>query len=362
MSATETIPIGATALGGYVGALLARTGFSEADAAEVAGALVEADLRGLASHGVMHVPNLIKRTRLGLVNPSARIRTIVESASVARLDADRGAGFIVAARAMDLAVSKAGQTGAGVVTVTNSTHYGMGARYAERAARAGMIGIALANATPTMPAPGGAQAVVGTNPISLAVPGSGDDPAFCLDMGLGQVTLGSVRDALKRGAQLPDGVAAGPDGKPTRDPAVMLNGGFLLPAGAHKGFALAVAVEMLAGVLAGAGVGDEVGSLFVDYDRPQRTGHFLLALDPGQLLGGDQFDERRDVLIAWIRGAARAEGAGPALLPGEREQATKRSRAAGGIPLQADVAADLARLGVELSVDAPDALVGAPEA
>jgi ureidoglycolate dehydrogenase (NAD+) len=354
---TQTAPtVTGAELRAFVSALLERMGYPAADAGLIAEGLVEADLRGITSHGTLHVANIAKRTKLGLLNTKPDIRALKDAASSARLDADRASGFVAGMRGMDLAIAKAKATGVGAVAVTNSTHYGMGARYVERAARAGMIGLALANATATMPSPGGTLALLGTNPLSFAVPGDGDEPVLCLDMGLAQVTLNAVRDAAKHGRTLPEGVAAAKDGRPTTDPAKALDGGFLLPFGAHKGFGLAVLVEVLAGVLTGSGIGREVGSLFVDYDRAQNTGHFLLALDPSHFLERDEFRAKRQFLVRWIKDSPRAEGAGPALLPGEREYQTRRERLASGIPLAKDTAADLMRLGRDLGVTVPDAL------
>jgi LDH2 family malate/lactate/ureidoglycolate dehydrogenase len=343
----------------FVTALLERMGYSNEDAALIADGLVEADVRGITSHGTLHVPNIAKRTKLGLVNTRPNIRTLKDAASSARLDADRAPGFVAAMRAMDLAIAKAKSTGVGAVAVTNSTHYGMGARYAERAARAGMIGLALANATATMPSPGGTLALLGTNPISFAVPGEGGETALCLDMGLAQVTLNAVRDAAKRGRALPEGVAAAKDGTPTTDAAKALDDGFLLPFGGHKGFGLAVVVEVLAGVLTGSAIGREVGSLFVDYDRPQNTGHFMLALDPTHFLTATEFRAKREFLVRWIKDSPRAANAGPALLPGEREYDVRRERLLTGIPLAKDTAADLGKLARELGVSVPRSVTNA---
>jgi LDH2 family malate/lactate/ureidoglycolate dehydrogenase len=173
---------------------------------------------------------------------------------------------------------------------------------------------------------------------------------------MGQVTLNSVRDAAKRGRTLPEGVAAAKDGTPTTDPAKALDGGFLLPFGGHKGFGLAVLVEVLTGVLTAAGIGREVGSLFVDYDRAQNTGHFMVALDVASFIPVALYRSRRDYLASWIKESPRATGAGPALLPGEREQQTRRERLASGIPLPAETAADLATVGAELGVPVPQEL------
>jgi len=353
MTATSAATVTFDELHGYVAGLLQSAGFSGDDAKEIGHALVEADLRGVHSHGTLHVPNLLKRTKLGLVNTRPQFRTLGDAPSVARIDADRAAGFIAGAHAVKIAVAKARATGAGAVAITNSTHYGMGARYAEKMAREGMIGLALANATATMPSPGGALALIGTNPLSFAVPDERGDAVIDLDLGMGQVTLNSVRDAAKHGRALPEGVAAAKDGTPTTDPKKALDGGFLLPFGGHKGFGLAVLVEVLAGVLTGAGIGREVGSLFVDYDRPQNTGHFMLALDVSRFGAPEQFRERLAFLRSWIKDSPRAAGAGPALLPGEREQGTRRERLASGIPLPKDTAQELVKLGRELGVDVP---------
>lgn len=351
-----TVVVGAAELQRYAAELLARVGFAHPDAGEVAAALVEADLRGIPSHGVLHLPNLIYRTRLGLVRTVCELRIVAEAPAVARIDGGHAPGVLVASRAMDVAVRKAEATGVAAVAVLNSTHFGMGARHAERAAAAGMIGLALSNATPMLPAPGGTERVIGTNPIAIAVPDEAGRPALSLDMGLGQVTLGFVRDCLQRGVALPAGVAVGPDGLDTTDPARVLSGGLILPIGGHKGFGLAVAVEVLAGALAGAAVGPEVGSLFVDYDRPQGTGHFLLALDPRRFLPGGQFVERLERLVRWIKRSARAPGAGPIYLPGERAQAEARARRTGGVPLSRETAAALSDLGREWGIAAPASL------
>ena len=359
MKATTAATVTDRELRELITALLERVGYANADAALIAEGLVEAELRGITSHGTLHVANLVKRTQLGLLNTKPNIRALKDAASSARLDADRAPGFVAAMRAMDLAIAKAKVTGVGAVAVTNSTHYGMGARYAEHAARAGMIGISLANATATMPSPGGTLALLGTNPLSFAVPGDGEEAAICLDMGLAQVTLNAVRDAAKHGRALPAGVAAAKDGTPTTDPKAALDGGFLLPFGGHKGFGLAVLVEVLSGVLSGSAIGREVGSLFVDYDRAQNTGHFLLALDPAHFLEPDDFRAKRDYLVRWIKDSPRAANAGPALLPGEREYAVRRERARTGIPLAKDTAADLAKLARELGVDVPESVAHA---
>jgi ureidoglycolate dehydrogenase (NAD+) len=333
----------------YVAELLVRTGFSSTAGRTLAKGFVEADLRGRSSHGVLHVPNLIKRAELGLVSTRARPRRMRETVATVRLDGRNGPGIVVATVAMDVAIEKAAAVGVGVVAVTNSTHFGLGALHAERATMSGMIGIAVSNATPILPAPGGSRRIVGTNPIAIAAPGGDDEPLISVDMGLSQITMGFVRDCLQRGVRLPPGVAARSDGQMTTDPQEALEG-LLLPAGGHKGYALAIAVEVLAGVLSGSGIGPEVGSLFFDYDRPQRTGHLLIAISPAHFLSRLTFNRRMKRLAAWVNGPAVAGGRN---LPGQRSNREADARRSAGVPLERETADALKGIGERLGVEWP---------
>ena len=354
----QSVVIAEHDLTNFAAQLLQRAGFSAQDAAEMANGLVQADMRGVASHGIIHLPNWLKRVRLGLVQTGCSYSVLMESSTTARLDAQHAPGILVGARAMDMAVAKARAAGLGAVAVTNSTHFGVGALHAERATAAAMLGIALSNTTPMLTPPGGAQRLLGTNPLAVAVPDGQGGAALSIDMGLGQVTLGWVRDRMERGLGLPEGVGLDRDGRPTQDPACVLNEGVLLPMGGHKGFALALVIEVLAGVLSGAGIGSEVGSLFFDYERPQQTGHFFLAIDPCRFLPAAEFDRRLRFLMGWIRSAARADGAGPGHLPGERGRAELHRHRVHGITLVSSVAAALVEAACEYGVDPPASLAG----
>ncbi|HYF96143.1 MAG TPA: Ldh family oxidoreductase [Symbiobacteriaceae bacterium] len=358
MPVHERIP--ASALVVYVAAVFERVGLPPAGAARLAEALVEADLRGLPSHGVLHAPNLVRRIRSGLVDPRAELRILNNGPSTALVDAGHGPGHLMAARAMDLAIAKARETGVGAVGVTDSTHFGMGALYAEQAAAAGMFGVAFSNSTPLLAAPGGAQRLVGTNPIAVAVPGQGGKAALSLDMGLGQITVGRVRDYLNRGELLPEGVAADRHGVPSRDPAAVLDGGFLLPNGGHKGLGLALVVEVLTGVLTGAGITSEVGSLFADYDRPQRTGHFFIAIDIARYMEPTRFARRMESLAAWVRSSPVAPGEPPLRLPGVRAAEEAGRQREQGVTISPATRTALLAMGQEFGVTAPSGLVPVP--
>ncbi|MBM4420199.1 MAG: Ldh family oxidoreductase [Chloroflexi bacterium] len=347
--------VGHRELGGFAATVLARTGYPAGFAELIAGGLVEANLRGQPSHGVLHLANLVRRTRDGLVDPSTSGVILERSAAAARIDGRNGQGIVVARAAMDLAVTMATETGVGAVAVLNSTHYGLGALHSEAAARSGCIGIALSNATPMLAPAGGAQRVIGTNPISIAVPGE-SDVAMSLDMGLSRVTMGFLREHFQRGAPLPAGVALAADGQPTTDAKAALEGGSLIPAGDSKGFALAIAVEMLTGVLSGGAIAEEVGSLFVDFSRPQRTSHFMLALDPRRFLPPASYRAGLDRLVRWIHGASTADGTASLYVPGERTKAAIAKHRDAGIAIDRTTAADLASLGRSLGVAVPAGL------
>lgn len=353
----EVVLIPEAELRAFVSQVLTAAGVPAEDAALMASGLVEADLRGNHSHGVLHLANYLHRIRLGLTNPNASPVTLVDELAVAVIDAQHGLGHVIGCRAMDLAVEKARDFGLGCVAVRNSTHFGMGALYSERAVAAGMAGVALSNSTPLLAAPGGAQRVLGTNPIAIAFPGPPGEPPISFDLGLGAITLGEVRDRYQRGELLPPDVAVDAEGRPTRDPQAVLNGGVLLPFAGHRGFGLALVVELLAGVITGAGIADEVGALFEDYDRKQRTGHLFLAIDLRRFLPPDEYARRVRQLTGWLKGSRRAAGEPPLRLPGERSSREAAERRRTGIPLPGRTYASVQQVAREWGVPAP---VGRP--
>jgi LDH2 family malate/lactate/ureidoglycolate dehydrogenase len=218
---------------------------------------------------------------------------------------------------MGHAIERAGRYGIGLVSVRNAHHFGAASRWAMQAAQAGCLGIAMSNTTPLMPAPGGAERIVGNNPLAIAVPTEAG-PEIVLDMALSAVALGKIRLAASAGRPIPDSWATDQSGVPTTDAesAVL---GMLLPAAGHKGFGLALMIDVLTGVLSGGGWGDQVRPLYREPDRPNDCAHLFLAIDP-ELLGGiDGFRQRSSALAAKVRGSATAPGVERLFLPGEIE-------------------------------------------
>jgi LDH2 family malate/lactate/ureidoglycolate dehydrogenase len=333
-----------------VARVFGRVGIPAEQAAVVAESLVDADRRGLPSHGVLLVPMYIERIEHGSVSRAISASTVTDVAAVAVLDAQHALGQLTSDQAMSLAVSKAQRFGVGAVSVRHAFHFGAASRYVRQATEAGCIGIAASNTRPLMPAPGGAEPVGGNNPLAMGVP-RGEGPPMILDMALSQAALGKIRLAEAEGREIPDTWATAPDGTPTTDPTAAL-AGMLLPAAGHKGFGLALMVEVLTGVLSGGAFSHQVHGLYADAGAPNDCAHFFLALDVDRIAGMGAFTERVDQLALMVTHSRRAPGVDVLMLPGQPED--ERAAARGGrVPVDPSVIRELRRVAVRLGVDSP---------
>jgi (2R)-3-sulfolactate dehydrogenase (NADP+) len=315
---------------------LAARGVPEAGAAVVAESLVEAELEGQPSHGLLRLPFLLDRLAAGLINPRPEMRVLGDRPAAAVLDADNGLGPVAGVRAVELAVERARAAGIGLVAVRRGNHLGSLGYYLRRATVHGVVGLAFTNTPPAMTPPGGRTPYLGTNPIAAGFPTS-TDPVI-VDLATSQVARGHILKAARLGEPIPEGWAVDAEGQPTTDPATAIAGS-LLPLGGTKGFALALLVEVLSGVLSGAAVGPEVVGTFVPADRESNVGHCFLAIDPASLAPG--FTERMDRVAADLRAlGGRA--------PGDRRHAERARRLVEGIEVAEPLLADLrARAGAE---------------
>jgi LDH2 family malate/lactate/ureidoglycolate dehydrogenase len=329
--------------------ILAAAGLSSAAAGTVATSLVDADLRGTSSHGTLLVPMYVERLRRGSVSTAEQAAVAVDLGAIAVLDARNCLGQFSGDQAMAMAVDKAREYGVGVVSVRHAFHFGSAARYVQEAAAAGCIGIAAANTRPLMPAPGGAAAVVGNNPLAIGVPRAGAPP-IVLDMALSEASLGKIRLAEREARTIPTTWAVDRDGKPTDDPARAL-AGMLQPAAGHKGYGLALMIDILTGVLSGGGFGSHVRGLYSDTTVPNDCAHLFLALDVSAFGDPDEFAARLSDLVAQITDAPRAPGNPRVLLPGqiESERAATATAVALGGPVFDALSATADELGVTLS-------------
>lgn len=349
---TEPLRIPADWLTDRIAATFAGAGLPDGAARSVAEALVAADMRGIPSHGSLLVPMYVERLRKGSVATATRAEVVADDGATAVLDAGHALGVLTADQAMALAVDKARVYGVGAVAVRRAFHFGGAFRYVQAAAAAGMIGIAASNTRPLMPAPGGASAVVGNNPLAFGVPTADGEP-IVLDMALSEAALGKIRLAEQEGRAIPPTWATDAEGRPTTDPTAALRG-LLLPAAGHKGYGLALIVDLLTGVLSGGAFGSAVRGLYADTGVPNDCAQFFLALDVARFTPGglDGFRERASALAAEVTGGPTAPGVERLFVPGQGGAERHAAAAAAGVPVDATVLAKLreaaATVGVEL--------------
>lgn len=308
------------------------SGASPEVAEAVATSLVEADARGLSSHGVVRLlPVYIERLSRGTTNPKPNVKIVRSKASAALVDGDGAPGQVAGTFAMSHAIERASETGVGAVGVQKSSHFGIGALFVEQAAAAGMIGMALTNAPSNMPPAGGRRPFFGTNPIAIGVPMC-DSAPLVLDMSTSVVARGRIVIAHKEGKTIPPGWAVDREGNPTEDPAAALQGA-VLPLAGYKGAGLALMIDVLAGVLTGAAFGRNIIDLYDVEHGPQDVGHFFAAFALDAFIDIKAFRQRMNAFAADIRDQPRLPGVDTIYLPGELERATREKSFADGIML-----------------------------
>jgi LDH2 family malate/lactate/ureidoglycolate dehydrogenase len=342
-----TVP--AAALTPWIRALFERAGLEADAAATVTGMLVETSLRGVDSHGIARVPVYVERLQAGVINPRPRPAIVSRHGALATVDGDHGPGQVAGAFATDLSIELAREHGAGVVAVRRSSHYGAAALYARRAAGQGLLAISMTNTEPLVIPYGGAGRALGTNPIALAAPTP--DGIFDLDLATSQVAINRIYNARDEGRAIPDDWGVDSQGRPTTDPGQVHAA---VPLGGYKGYALALLVEILCGVLPGAGVRDGVGMLYDDGPpQPQDVGHFHLALDPQRTVGRDRFAQLLGTLLDELRAIEPAAGFDTVLAPGDPEQRSYERRSREGVPVEPALWRTLVALSDALDVAHP---------
>jgi LDH2 family malate/lactate/ureidoglycolate dehydrogenase len=327
-------------------------GLAESAAAAVAEGLIEADMRGIPSHGLMLVPMYAERIQAGSVTTTTEAEVVSDLGAIAVLDAGNALGVLTADQAMALAVERARQFGIGAVAVRHAFHFGGAFRYVMAAAEAGLVGVAAANTRPLIPAPGGAQAVIGNNPLAIGVPRAGAEP-IVLDMALSEAALGKIRIAAAEGRQIPPTWATDASGTPTTDPEAAI-AGLLLPAAGPKGYGLAFMVDVLTGVLSGGAFGAGVQGLYADTSMPNDCAHFFLAIDPAAFGDAEEFAARVDELAAQVSASPTAPGVDRVLLPGQLEAERHAAAQADGVRVERSVLDNLREVAAGLGVDLGD--------
>lgn len=346
-NSTTTVDVPAPALTRITQEILEAAGAPPDAAGTVAAALVDADLDGVTSHGVMLLPMYVARLRAGSVRPDQEPTVVSDNGAVVVLDAGHALGHVTADHAMAMAVGRARRHGVGLAAVRRAFHFGTARRYAVAATRQGCVGIAMCNTRPLMPAPGGAERLVGNNPIAFALPTAGEP--LVLDFALSEAAMGKIRMAEQSGRTIPGTWATDSDGVPTTDPSEAVRG-MLLPAAGHKGFGLALVVDLLCGLLSGGAWGDGVQPLYGDPAVPYDCSQAFLAIDVAHAVPFEGFARGAAAAAERVRGSRPAPGTERLYAPGDPE---RERRAAGGgvVRLDPSVADALHRCAASVGVD-----------
>ncbi len=340
--------------------MLTKIGCTESDAKIATEVLLSADLRGVDSHGVARLSGYVRLWEKGRINATPNVRVTYETPSTAVVDGDSGLGLVVAPFAMKVAIEKAKNVGTGWVSVKNSNHYGIAGYHAMMALEHDMIGISLTNASPLVSPTFSKERLLGTNPISVAIPAK-EEPAFVADMATTTAANGKLEILQRKGLDTPTGWVQDRDGNPTTSANGVKDGGALLPLGgdrehgSHKGYALGAIVDIFSAVLSGANYGPWVPP-FVAFLDPlpnlvgEGIGHFFGAMRVDAFRPADEFKSHMDNWIRRFRSAEPTPGNTKVLIPGDPERELEAIRRIDGIPLLDPVVKDLTQLGERFGV------------
>ena len=336
--------------------ILKAGGSAAAEADLVADHLVQANLAGHDSHGVGMIPSYIRQLKAGLVIPNTRAKVVKDDGAVLMFDGGRGYGRCVAGEAMAAGIARCRQTGVVALTLANAAHIGRVGAYGEMASAAGLVSLHFVNVTDhrALVAPfRGTDARFVTNPVCIALPATQNHPAVLLDMATSAIAMGKVRVAKNEGHEVAEGVLIDEKGKATRDPNVMYGEkiGALRTFGGHKGYALAVVTELLAGALSG-GPTIQPGNV-----RKGGTinNMFAVLLDPARLAGVDWLRREVDGFVEYLKASPPANPDEPVLVPGDPERLARQARAKSGIEVDATTWEEILQAGEAVGISRAEA-------
>ena len=313
-------------------------GLGEQDARLLADSLVQADLWGHQSHGVMRTFWYADRFRSGATRIDVRPNLDTDAGAIAVLDGNNSIGQVIADAAMNQAVARAQAHGIGAVAVRNSGHFGTAMYFTRKAAQHGCIGILTTNASPAMAPWGGREKLIGTNPWSIAAP-AGKHPVMMLDIANTAVARGKLYLARQHNKPIPPGWAIDLHGNPTTDPVAGIAGN-ILPMAAHKGYAIATMMDVLSGILSGSSFADTVVGPYMS-EGDSGVGHLALALDIAAFRPLHEFEKDMEMLIGKIKNTPRVPGTEEIYYPGELEARAEQRHLEDGISLPPDTVKEL---------------------
>lgn len=323
--------------------ILVAAGTPEDLAAIVAESLVDANLAGHDSHGVIRIPSYVAAVRGGQIKPAARARRQTLGGACARVDGEWGWGQPAARLAVDAAVEIASSHGVGVVAIGRCNHIGRLGEYVERFAAAGMMGMAMCNSRAAVAPFGGYTRLLGTNPVAWSAPYASGKPPVVVDFATSTIAEGKLRVAQADGGKVPAGAVVDSQGRPSPDPAAYYDGGALTTFGGHKGFGLSVMAELMGGVLSGSGPSSLPG-----FDNGNGT--VVLAIDVERFVPRAAFLDQEEALSSAIHEAPAAPGVEMVMMPGEPEWRSRRRRAVEGVPVPAATYQALIEAAIELGL------------
>lgn len=335
-------------------------GCSEKDACLAADVLLNADLRGIDSHGIARLIGYVRLWEAGRVNPAPQIRIIHETPSTAVVDGDGGLGLVVAPFAMQVAIDKARNAGTGWVSVQHSNHFGIAGRHAMMAIERDMIGIAMTNASPLVAPTFSTERLLGTNPICVAIP-AGEEAPFVADLATTTAANGKLEILQRKNQAAPSGWIQDSHGNGSTDPHELKNGGALLPLGgdrehgSHKGYALGAIVDIFSAVLSGANYGPWVPPFPAFMPMPEQMpgkgiGHFFGAMRIDAFRPVEDFKHHMDIWLKRFRSATPVKDQNQVLVPGDPEREMEAVRRKEGIPILGPVVNDLSALAGKFNI------------
>jgi LDH2 family malate/lactate/ureidoglycolate dehydrogenase len=336
----------------FAAAVYAGAGMPESDARLVADTLVQADLWGHQSHGVLRLGWYLDRIRNGVMKPVTQPDFVVDAGAIAVIDGHDGVGHVLAMLATHEAIRRAKAHGIGAVAVRNSNHFGTCMYYTRRVAAAGCVAMLTSNGGPAMAPWGGRKKIIGTNPWSVAAPvaGDGSRAPFVVDMAATGVARGKIYLARNKNLPIPLGWAITSDGAPTTDPQAAIDG-IILPMAEHKGYAIAAMVDMMSGVLTDSGFLSAVHSPYKTAEK-SNCGHLMIAMDISRFQPLEQFHARMQQFAAEIKSVPLAQGFDEVFYPGEMEDGSDAKFRREGLSLPDDTVADLKRIATETGLEA----------
>jgi len=352
---SETLYVRHGRLHYFVREVLKRLRVPAPQASKIGDALVAADLAGVEADGVRRLPYFASRLSTGLINPTASVQVTHQEEATATVEGDNGMGHVVAMRSMETAITMAKRFGVAAVSARNSNDFGMAGYYSRLALEEQMIGIAMSNGSPAMVPTYGKAPALGENPLSIAIPAGEDAPPFVLDMATTGTSRHQLEDAVRRREKIPLGMALDADGRATDDPARALEHMHLLPlgsrpeTGSHKAFGLALAIDILSGVVSGSNNGPLMAQGSAGGRDVAGLGHFFIAIRLRAFGPWIKFRNSIKQMMELLT-SAEADGAPRIYYPGEAEFEIDQERRASGIPIDAAAASELQGLSRRLDI------------